>query len=282
MEASWSTSEVVLPVNARYTTALIIQLRQRKLRHEVMAFGVVWLKDLIDGEMVEADIPVFMPGDIRPFERDIGPQSHAVNLRTAAHDMIKEVLDTDRTKVERFVGHVRFNIVFKGGIADEHRKSKRGNNFLQRAMEVHDIVQDENISNTASINPSYEDLRQSMDITDNSGERLMPSAKQQQQQQQRQSLLVELEEDNNDKEEISGTASRSDRSSSSDDNIGGNYTPSEHSRQSNELGDIDDRFIYRDDDNRLEDDDDNNMTMPSRPSLSSESIYRKQIREQIG
>ncbi|KAI8057009.1 hypothetical protein BDF22DRAFT_668911 [Syncephalis plumigaleata] len=287
MEARWPGSEVVLPVNARYTSALIIQLRQRKLRREVVAFGVVWLKDLVDGEAVAADIPIFMPGDIRPFERDIGPQSHAVNLHTAAHDTIKAAIGTDKSLVERFVGHVRFNIVFKGGIADEHRKAKRGNTFLQRAMEVHDIVHDENLSNTASMNPSYEDLNQSVDMPDNSGDYQASIAKQPEQDHRDKEREEEEEEEEEAREAGTGTPSRSDsksnRSSSSSGDID-HRTPSDYSRESNELGDVDDRFKYRDDDNRLEEvyGGDGNMLSSSRASLSNESVRRKQLREQIG
>ncbi|KAI9591143.1 hypothetical protein BDF19DRAFT_456109 [Syncephalis fuscata] len=263
-EASWPNIEATLPVNARYTTALIIQLRQRKLRREVVAFGVVWLKDLIDDEMVSADIPIFIPGDIRPFERDITPQSNIINLRTAAHDMIKTATGPDKVRLERFVGHIRFNIVFRGGIADKHRKGKHTNTFLQRAMEVHDIIQDENIVNTDSVDPSYEDLRKSLEISGTSEEYLDSVVK------LRHPQRASLENETSTMEGESGN--NSNRSSIS------GY--SQYSQKSKTFAKM--ATTNSEDRNECRTNEHYKDETPERTSLSDDSVHRRRVRDEQG
>ncbi|RKP08734.1 hypothetical protein THASP1DRAFT_29473 [Thamnocephalis sphaerospora] len=160
-EADWSSTSMTFPVRARYITAVILQLRQRNLRREVIAQGVVWLKDLVDDEPVDADIPLFALGDVKEADRDQPPNPTPVNLVTATRDCLQQSMETHPGRIERFIGHLRMTICFRRGIAADHRR--RQNAELRRAMEVHELVRDENLLPGAAVDTHRENLIDELD-----------------------------------------------------------------------------------------------------------------------
>ena len=60
---NWTTpngNRLHLPVRKRYSSNMVIELRHHSLLHEkVPAFGVLWLKDIVDEENIELQIPLW-------------------------------------------------------------------------------------------------------------------------------------------------------------------------------------------------------------------------------
>jgi hypothetical protein len=143
LEAAWSDTVMNLPVKSRYTTALIVQLKQRNLRREVLARGVLWLKDLVDGESIDVDIPMFAPGEGKTSQYDQIPTSTPLDLRSATKEYLQFCMEREPELIDRFVGHLRMTVCFYPGVSDGHRKKSTQ---MRCAVEVNNLVRDERLS----------------------------------------------------------------------------------------------------------------------------------------
>lgn len=120
-----SKESILLPVQKRYHSCLLIDIRKKGMvHHSTMAMGVIWLRDLVDhkgDELVETTL-----------------------WETGNYEDLKQnYTKPDRNSIRQShkpVGHVTVRVRFLPGISDSHEKEMKETEEKQRSWEEYSAL----------------------------------------------------------------------------------------------------------------------------------------------
>ncbi|KIJ49556.1 hypothetical protein M422DRAFT_225382 [Sphaerobolus stellatus SS14] len=128
---SWDIDKIRLPVYNRYSSCLMLELGGGASVPPIKngapeALGLLWLKDLVDDEEVEVEIPVVVGKDLRTLRQNV------LNDFTAAtHDY-------------KVIGHFKTRIKLDSGLDEDHEKYAQ-TQARRHAYEAYDHIEGEGI-----------------------------------------------------------------------------------------------------------------------------------------
>ena len=100
-----------LPVQQRYSSALVIEFKEKgALTSKNFGMGVLWLRDLIDGEEEKINIALFQAKDYKHLKQNYVPPDGSL-----------DAWDEDRNELAH-IGTVELALKYEPGISPAHRK----------------------------------------------------------------------------------------------------------------------------------------------------------------